>query len=136
MGRIPVRYRSFFTSKLENFSSIPFQRARRNPLCAERIPPIVTNICTGSGVVELIPCSLCERISDLTSARICFFCLFRRILILSFYLLFVFCAELNSYTGLPVLVCEKELSWQQTFFMRVISLSPVRWFFSLLNEQW
>ena len=30
-------------------------------------------------------------------------------------------------------VCEKGLSWQQTFFMRVISLSPVRWFFSLLK---
>ena len=33
-------------------------------------------------------------------------------------------------------VCEKGLSLQQTFFMRVISLSSVRWFFSLLNEQW
>ena len=28
------------------------------------------------------------------------------------------------------------LTWQQTFFKRVITLSPVRWFFSLLNEQW
>ena len=28
------------------------------------------------------------------------------------------------------------LSWQQTFFKRVISLSSVRWFFSLLSEQW
>ena len=27
------------------------------------------------------------------------------------------------------------LSWQQTFFKRVIRLSSVRWFFSLLNEQ-
>ena len=28
------------------------------------------------------------------------------------------------------------LTWQQTFFMRVISFSTARWFFSLLNEQW
>ena len=28
------------------------------------------------------------------------------------------------------------LTWQQTFFKRVISLSQVRWFCSLLNEQW
>ena len=28
------------------------------------------------------------------------------------------------------------LTWRQTFFKRVISLSTVRWFFSLLNEQW
>ena len=33
-------------------------------------------------------------------------------------------------------VCEKRLSWQQTFFIRVMSLSSVRWFSSLLNEQW
>ena len=49
---------------------------------------------------------------------------------------FRFWHELSSCTGLPVLVCAKKgLSWQQTFLMRVISLSPVRWFFSLLNEQ-
>ena len=28
------------------------------------------------------------------------------------------------------------LTWQQTFFKRVISLSTARWFFSLLSEQW
>ena len=28
------------------------------------------------------------------------------------------------------------LTWQETFFKRVISLSTVRWFFSLLIEQW
>ena len=28
------------------------------------------------------------------------------------------------------------LTWQQTFFKRVISLSSTRWFFSLLGEQW
>ena len=34
-------------------------------------------------------------------------------------------------------VCvKKDWSWQQTFFIRVISLSSVRWFSSLLNEQW
>ena len=30
----------------------------------------------------------------------------------------------------------QRLTWQQTFFRRVISLSTARWFFSLLNEQW
>ena len=30
----------------------------------------------------------------------------------------------------------QRLTWQQTFFQRVISLSTVRWFFSLLSEQW
>ena len=30
----------------------------------------------------------------------------------------------------------QRLTWQQTFFKRVISLSPARWFFSLLSEQW
>ena len=28
------------------------------------------------------------------------------------------------------------LTWQQTFFKRVMNLSAVRWFCSLLNEQW
>ena len=28
------------------------------------------------------------------------------------------------------------LTWQQTFFKRVVSLSTARWFFSLLNEKW
>ena len=32
--------------------------------------------------------------------------------------------------------CAKGLSWQQIFFMRVISLSTARWFFSLLSERW
>ena len=40
------------------------------------------------------------------------------------------------YGSLRSWVCEKWLRWQQTFFMRVTSLSSVRWFFSLLNEQW
>ena len=30
----------------------------------------------------------------------------------------------------------QRLTWHQTFFKRVISLSTARWFFSLLNEQW
>ena len=30
----------------------------------------------------------------------------------------------------------QRLTWQQTFFRRVISLSTARWFFSLLSEQW
>ena len=30
----------------------------------------------------------------------------------------------------------QRLTWQQTFFKGVISLSSLRWFFSLLNEQW
>ena len=82
----------------------------------------------------------CLWISVPTSARICSVCLSRRILILSFStsrLDFRFWHELSSYTGLPVLVCAKKgLSLQQTLFTRVISLSQVRWFFSLLHEQW
>ena len=30
----------------------------------------------------------------------------------------------------------QRLTWQQTFFKQIISLSTVRWFFSLLSEQW
>ena len=41
------------------------------------------------------------------------------------------CASPRSY-----MTDRQGLTWQQTFFKRVISLSSVRWFFSLLSEQW
>ena len=41
-----------------------------------------------------------------------------------------------AYGSPRTCVCEKGLSYQQTLFMRATRLSPVRWFFSLLNEQW
>ena len=54
-----------------------------------------------------------------TSARICSFCLSRRILILSFSMSrpdFRFWDELDSFTGSPrTCTCEKGLSWQQNF---------------------
>ena len=64
----------------------------------------------------------------------------KRILIVSFSISrldFRFWHEPRSCTGLPVLEwAKKGLSWQQTFCKRVISLSSVRWFFSLLKNQW
>ena len=49
-----------------------------------------------------------------------------------------FLARTKFVHGSPrTCVCgKKRLSWQQTFFMRVINLYEVRWFFSLLNQQW
>ena len=78
-------------------------------------------------------------ISVLTSAKICSFCLSRRILIRSFSMSrpdFRFWNELGSYRSLTVLVCAKTDWAGNKLSQRVISLSQVRWFFPLLNEQW
>ena len=90
--------------------------------------------------LELVFLNLCSAISD----NLIFFCRSRRILICSFFISRLgfslmletwrtkfMCGSHRSY-----MTDRQRLSWQQTFFKRVISLSSVRWFFSLLNEQW
>ena len=87
--------------------------------------------------------SLCFWISDLTSARICSFLSFKEnpdslVFQVAFWFS-VFETNLNlvrTRVSPYLYVWKKKLSWQQTFFMRVISLSHIRWFFSLLSEQW
>ena len=80
--------------------------------------------------------SSCFWISDLTSARLCSFCPSRRILICSFSrsrLDYRFWNKIGNWfvhRFLRTCSCEKGLSRWQTFFMRVICLSEVRWFFS------
>ena len=57
----------------------------------------------------------------------------KRILILATW--FSFLARTKFvYGSLHTCSGERRLSWQQTFLMRVINLSQVRWFFSLLSE--
>ena len=86
--------------------------------------------------------SSCCWIWDLASARICSWRLPRRILICLYSrsrLDFRFLRQIWTWfvhSSPRTCVREKGLSWQQTFFKRVISLSQVRWFFSLLSEQW
>ena len=83
-------------------------------------------------------------ISALQLARICSFCRSRRILICSFSesQLGFFSAAWTKRTKFmhrsprSYMTDRKRLRRQQTFFKRVISLSAVRWFFSLLKEQW
>ena len=85
------------------------------------------------------------RISAWQSARTCSLCRSRRILICSlsglwlgisrtFEILWV--KRFHNGSHRSYMTDRQRLTWQQTFFKRVISLSTARWFFSLLSELW
>ena len=85
----------------------------------------------------------CSWICALKSARICPFLLFKENpdSLVCWVATWFFSAAWNSRTkfvhGSPRswVTYRKGLSWQQTFFKRVICVSSVRWFFSLPSEQ-